>query len=80
MNKRGNIHHSEEKVETCFRLVVIKNEKIIIPLLFLSIFILIALVDFVQLLDGFLSIFNDKQNWWLIYQLFENNFSVDQLK
>ena len=27
MNKRGNIHHREEKVETCFRLVVIKNEK-----------------------------------------------------
>ena len=63
-----------------FIIEYIKNEKIIIPLLFLSIFILIALVDFVQLLDGFLSIFNDKQNWWLIYQLFENNFSVDQLK
>ena len=27
LNKRGNIHHREEKVETCFRLVVIKNEK-----------------------------------------------------
>lgn len=27
-NKRGNIHHREEKVETDFRLVVIKNEKI----------------------------------------------------
>lgn len=27
LNKRGNIHHCEEKVETCFRLVVIKNEK-----------------------------------------------------
>ena len=27
LNKRGNIHHHEEKVETCFRLVVIKNEK-----------------------------------------------------
>ena len=26
-NKRGNIHHREEKVETDFRLVVIKNEK-----------------------------------------------------
>ncbi|WP_326983200.1 transposase [Chryseobacterium sp. MYb264] len=26
-NKRGNIHHREEKVETCFRLLVIKNEK-----------------------------------------------------
>ena len=26
-NKRGNIHHREEKVETGFRLVVIKNEK-----------------------------------------------------
>lgn len=26
-NKRGNVHHREEKVETCFRLVVIKNEK-----------------------------------------------------
>lgn len=26
-NKRGNIHHREEKVETNFRLVVIKNEK-----------------------------------------------------
>jgi hypothetical protein len=63
-----------------FIIEYIKNEKIIIPLLFLSIFILIALVDFVQLLDGFLSIFNDKQNWWLIYQLYENNFSVDQLK
>lgn len=28
LNKRGNIHHREEKVETEFRLVVIKNEKI----------------------------------------------------
>ena len=27
LNKRGNIHHREEKVETYFRLVVIKNEK-----------------------------------------------------
>lgn len=27
LNKRGNIHHREEKVETEFRLVVIKNEK-----------------------------------------------------
>ena len=27
LNKRGNIHHREEKVETCFRLIVIKNEK-----------------------------------------------------
>lgn len=27
LNKRRNIHHREEKVETCFRLVVIKNEK-----------------------------------------------------
>ena len=27
MNKRGNIHHREEKVETAFRLVVIKHEK-----------------------------------------------------
>lgn len=26
-NKRGNIHHREEKVETLFRLMVIKNEK-----------------------------------------------------
>jgi len=26
-NKRGNIHHREEKVDTCFRLLVIKNEK-----------------------------------------------------
>lgn len=26
-NKRGNIHHREEKVETDFRLVVIKNQK-----------------------------------------------------
>ncbi|WP_102981072.1 IS4 family transposase [Chryseobacterium scophthalmum] len=26
-NKRGNIHHREEKVETDFRLLVIKNEK-----------------------------------------------------
>lgn len=26
-NKRGNLHYREEKVETCFRLVVIKNEK-----------------------------------------------------
>lgn len=26
-NKRGNIHHREEKVETYFRLIVIKNEK-----------------------------------------------------
>lgn len=26
-NKRGNIHHREEKVETHFRLMVIKNEK-----------------------------------------------------
>jgi transposase len=26
-NKRGNIHHREEKVETGFRLLVIKNEK-----------------------------------------------------
>lgn len=26
-NKRGNIHHREEKVETDFRLVVIRNEK-----------------------------------------------------
>lgn len=26
-NKRGNIHHREEKVQTDFRLVVIKNEK-----------------------------------------------------
>lgn len=26
-NKRGNTHNREEKVETCFRLVVIKNEK-----------------------------------------------------
>lgn len=26
-NKRGNIHHREEKVETIFRLVVIRNEK-----------------------------------------------------
>ncbi|WP_300686432.1 IS4 family transposase, partial [Chryseobacterium sp.] len=26
-NKRGNIHHREEKVETHFRLIVIKNEK-----------------------------------------------------
>lgn len=26
-NKRGNIHHREEKVETDFRLIVIKNEK-----------------------------------------------------
>ncbi|MFN4075038.1 MAG: IS4 family transposase [Cloacibacterium sp.] len=27
LNKRGNIHHREEKVETDFRLVVIRNEK-----------------------------------------------------
>ena len=27
LNKRGNIHHREEKVETEFRLVIIKNEK-----------------------------------------------------
>ena len=27
-NKRGNVHHREEKVETQFRLVVIRNEKI----------------------------------------------------
>ena len=27
-NKRGNVHHREEKVETHFRLVVIRNEKI----------------------------------------------------
>jgi hypothetical protein len=27
LNKRGNIHHREEKVETYFRLMVIKNEK-----------------------------------------------------
>ena len=27
LNKRGNIHHREEKVETCFRLVVIKTKK-----------------------------------------------------
>ncbi len=27
LNKRGNIHHREEKVQTEFRLVVIKNEK-----------------------------------------------------
>ncbi len=27
LNKRGNIHHREEKVETDFRLMVIKNEK-----------------------------------------------------
>ena len=27
LNKRGNIHHREEKVETCFRLVVIKKKK-----------------------------------------------------
>lgn len=27
LNKRGNIHYREEKVETCFRLVVIRNEK-----------------------------------------------------
>src|SRR5690554_6129445 len=26
-NKRGNLHYREEKVETHFRLVVIKNEK-----------------------------------------------------
>lgn len=26
LNKRGNIHHREEKVETDFRLVIIKNE------------------------------------------------------
>lgn len=26
-NKRGNVHHREEKVETDFRLVVIRNEK-----------------------------------------------------
>lgn len=26
-NKRGNIHHREEKVDTCFRLLIIKNEK-----------------------------------------------------
>ncbi len=26
-NKRGKLHYREEKVETCFRLVVIKNEK-----------------------------------------------------
>jgi len=26
-NKRGNLHYREEKVDTCFRLVVIKNEK-----------------------------------------------------
>lgn len=26
-NKRGNVHHREEKVETYFRLIVIKNEK-----------------------------------------------------
>ena len=26
-NKRGNLHYREEKVETCFRLVVIKSEK-----------------------------------------------------
>lgn len=26
-NKRGNLHYREEKVETCFLLVVIKNEK-----------------------------------------------------
>lgn len=26
-NKRGNLHYKEEKVETCFRLVVIRNEK-----------------------------------------------------
>ena len=58
----------------------IKNGKITIPILFLSIFILIALVDFVQLLEGFSSIFTDKKNWWFIYQLYENNFSVNQLK
>ncbi|MCB4234529.1 EpsG family protein [Kaistella anthropi] len=39
----------------------IKNGKITIPILFLSIFILIALVDFVQLLEGFSSIFTDKK-------------------